>query len=129
MRKFMFLMLLAIPLMGGAALAASVSGTVSSINTRTGIVQLSNGATYYLADRVRLSTVRPGDIVRIQYERQTGARVASDIVKTGRTAARIPVITPASGAAPAVRDNFSGNTHMCDPTPTDRNPCHNIGGQ
>jgi hypothetical protein len=129
MRKMILLMLLAIPLMGGAALAASVSGTVSSVNTRTGIVQLSNGATYYLADRVELSTLHPGDIVRIQYQRQTGARVASDIVKTGRTEAKVPVITPTRGAAPAVRDNFTGNSKMCAPTPTNRNPCYNIGGQ
>lgn len=122
MRKFMFLMLLAIPLMGGAALAASVSGTVSSVNTRTGIVQLSNGATYYLADRVRLSTVRPGDIVRIQYQRETGARVVSDIVKTGRTAAKLPVITPTRGAAPAVRNNFGVDKGMCKRT-ANSNPC------
>ena len=122
MRKLIFLMLLAIPLMGGAALAASVSGTVSSVNTRTGIVQLSNGATYYLADRVQLSTVRPGDIVRIQYQRQTGARVVSDLVKTGRTEAKVPVITPTRGAPPAVRNNFGVDKGMCKKTATS-NPC------
>jgi hypothetical protein len=122
MRKLILLMLLAIPLMGGAALAASDSGTVSSVNTRTGIVQLSDGTTYYLADRVRLSTVRPGDIVRIQYQRRTGGAVASDIVKTGRTEAKVPVVTPARGAAPAVRNNFGVDHGMCKKTAT-TNPC------
>src|SRR5215216_6024639 len=106
MRKLILLMLLAIPLLGGAALAASDSGIVSAVNTRTGIIQLSDGARYYLADRVQLSTFRPGDLVRIQYQRRTGGPVASDIVKVGRTEGKIPVVTPARGAAPAVRNNF-----------------------
>jgi len=122
-------MLLAIPLMGGAALAASDSGTVRSVNTVTGIIQLADGAQYYLADRVELSTFRPGDIVRIQYQRQTGARVASDVVKTGKTEAAVPVVTPARGAANGVNKNFGNKDDMCKPTPSDRNPCYNIGGQ
>jgi hypothetical protein len=129
MRKLILLMLLAIPLMGGAALAASDSGTVSSVNNRTGIVQLSDGATYYLADRVQLSTIRPGDIVRVQYQRRTGGAVASDIVKTGRTEAKVPVVTPARAAATGVRSNLVTNSKMCEPTATNRNPCHNVGGQ
>jgi len=129
MRKLIMLMLLAIPLMGGAALAASNSGTVSAVNTRTGIIQLSDGATYYLANRVTLSTFRPGDVVRITYERQTGGAVANDIVKTGTTKAKVPVITPARAAARGVRNDFGVKSDMCKPTATDRNPCYNIGGQ
>lgn len=129
MRKLIMLMLLAIPLMGGAALAASDSGTVSAVNTRTGIIQLSDGATYYLANRVTLSTFRPGDVVRIRYERQTGGAVANDIVKTGRTEAKVPVVSPARAAARGARTNFGVQNDMCKPTPTDRNPCYNIGGQ
>ena len=129
MRKFIItLMLLALPLMGGAALAASDSGTVGSVNTRTGILQLTDGATYYVANRVRLSTFRQGDNVRIQYERRTGGSVASDIVKTGKSKTAVPVITPVRGSN-AARNNFSGNSKMCSPTATDRNPCYNIGGQ
>ena len=129
MRKLIItLMLLALPLMGSAALAASDSGTVRSVNTRTGILQLTDGATYYVSNRVRLSTFRPGDTVRIQYERRTGGSVASDIVKTGKAKTAIPVITPVRGSN-AIRNNFTGNSKMCAPTATDKNPCYNVGGQ
>ena len=44
------------------------------------------------------------------------------IVKTGRTEAKVRVITPARGAAPAVRNNFGVDHGMCKKTTTS-NPC------
>lgn len=127
MRKMIIaLMFLTLPLMGGAALAASDSGTVHQVNTRTGILQLADGATYYVPNRLTLSRLQKGDTVRVQFERRTGAAVANEIVKTGRTKGAVPVITPTRDAA-RVHNNFGVDTGMCKITPTS-NPCY-IGAQ
>lgn len=127
MRKLILSLLLTLPLMAGAALAASDRGTISAININTGMLRLSDGVTYYTPNRLTLNRLRQGDIVRIQYDREQGSRVAREVVRTGHAKSAGPVITPARGAG--VDKNFSTNTHMCDPTPTDRNPCYDIGGQ
>lgn len=127
MRKLIFtLMLLALPLMGGAAFAASDSGTVHLVNTRTGMLQLADGSTYYVPNRLTLSRLRKGDTVRVQFERRTGGAVADEVVRTGRSRSAGPVVTPTRGA-PAVRKNFSINRDMCKVTATS-NPCY-IGAQ
>jgi hypothetical protein len=125
MRKLIFSTLIAMPLLAGAAFAASDSGTVSDVNIYTGIVRLSDGATYYMPNRSALNRIREGDVVRIQYDREGGSRVARDIERTGRSAGT--VVTPTR--APGVRNNFGNNDDMCEPTANDRNPCYNIGGQ
>jgi hypothetical protein len=126
MRKLIISLLIAVPLLGGAAYAASDSGTVSDINNYTGTVRLSDGATYYMPNRILLNRIREGDVVRIQYDREGGSRIARDIEKTGRTEGS--VVTPTRDVG--VRNNFvSGKSTMCDPTPEDRNPCYNMGGQ
>lgn len=126
MRKLIFSTLLVLPLLAGAAFAASSSGTVSAVNTRTGILQLSNGATYYVPNRVLLSRYRQGDEVRIQYERREGLRVADDVVKTGEGSG--PVVTPTRDVG--VNKNFTNQkSDMCEPTSSNRNPCYDIGGQ
>ena len=126
MRKLIFSTLLVLPLLAGAAFAASSSGTVSAVNTRTGILQLSNGATYYVPNRVLLSRYRQGDEVRIQYERREGLRVADDVVKTGEGSD--PVVTPTRDVG--VNKNFMNQkSDMCEPTSSNRNPCYDIGGQ
>jgi hypothetical protein len=128
MRKLIIPLMLALPLMAGAALAASDSGTVSAININTGLLRLSDGATYYTPNRLILNRLRQGDIVRIQYDREQGSRVAREVVRTGRSAADGPTITPTRGDG--VTKNFTEQkTKMCDPTPEDRNPCYDIGGQ
>lgn len=127
MRKMIIaLMLLALPLMGGAALAASDNGTVHQVNTRTGILQLADGATYYVPNRLTLSRLQKGDTVRVQFERRTGGPVANEVVKTGRTQGAAPVITPTRDAA-RVKNNFGVDTGMCKVTATS-NPCY-IGAQ
>lgn len=126
MRKLILLALLAIPLMGGAALAASDSGTVYSVDTRTGMLRLTDGASYYVSDRARLSTLRKGDIVRIDYEPRKGGPVAGDIVKTGRTENVRTVISPTRGGG--VQNNFTANSDMCKATAGNPNPCH-LGAQ
>lgn len=88
---------------------------------------LSRGAVYDTPNRLTLNRLHQGDTVRIQYDREAGTRVANDIVKTGRARNAGTVIIPARGGD--VVKNFSTNTHMCDPTPGDRNPCYDIGGQ
>jgi hypothetical protein len=127
MRKLIISLLLTFPLISGAALAASDTGTVNAININTGTLRLSDGTTYYTPNRLTLNRLRQGDTVRIQYDREAGTRVANDIVKTGRAKNAGPIIVPARGGG--VTKNFSTNTHMCDPTPEDRNPCYDIGGQ
>ncbi len=127
MRKLIIILsFLALPLMSGAALAASDSGIVRFIDTRTGTLQLSDGATYYVPDRVSLSRFKKGDEVRIRYQRRTGDRVASDVIKMGETQAKVPVITPARGNA-GVHKNFVADPNMCKVTATS-NPCH-VGAQ
>ncbi|WP_119273696.1 DUF1344 domain-containing protein [Taklimakanibacter deserti] len=127
MRKLIFSTLLILPLLAGAALAASSSGTVSAVNTRTGTLQLSNGATYYVPNRVMLSRYRQGDVVRIQYERREGLRVADDVVKTGSSEGAT-IVTPTRDVG--VNKNFMNQkSDMCEPTPSNRNPCYDIGGQ
>lgn len=127
MRKMIIaLMLLALPLMGGAALAASDSGTVHLVNTRTGILQLADGATYYVPNRLTLSRLQKGDTVRVQFERRTGAAVANEIVRTGRGQGAAPVITPTRDAA-RVQKNFGVDSGMCKVTATS-NPCY-LGAQ
>jgi hypothetical protein len=125
MRKLIISTLIAIPLLAGAAFAASDSGTVSYVNAYTGTVRLSDGATYYMPNRIGLSGLRAGDVVRIQYDREGGSRIARDVERTGRSANT--VVTPARGAG--VNNNFTVNSKMCEPTASDRNPCYNIGGQ
>ena len=128
MRKlFLTLAFLTLPLMGGAALAASDSGVVGSVNMRTGILQLTDGATYYVPNRLRLNRLQQGDTVRVEFERQTGGAVASGIEKTGSAEGAVPVVTPTRGGD--VRNNFTANSKMCDATPDDKNPCYNVGGQ
>ena len=128
MRKLLMLMLLIVPLMGGAALAASDSGTVQYIDTRTGTLQLSDGAKYYVPNRLTLSRLHRGDKVSIQYERQKGARVAQGVEKTGTSEGSVPVITPARGSAAGVRNNFGVDRDMCKATASSRNPCF-LGAQ
>lgn len=126
MRKLFLSLLLTLPLMAGAAFAASDSGTVSAINVRTGNLQLSDGTTYYVPNRTLLSRYREGDVVRIQYERQQGTRVADEVVKTGSREG--PVVTPARDVG--VNKNFANQkSKMCEPTSGNRNPCYDIGGQ
>lgn len=126
MRKLIFSTLLVLPLLAGAAFAASSSGTVSAVNTRTGTLQLSNGATYYVPNRVLLSRYRAGDEVRIQYEHRQGTRVADDVVKTGSSEGT--VVTPTRDVG--VNKNFMNQkSDMCEPTSSNRNPCYDIGGQ
>ena len=127
MRKLIISLLFTLPLLAGAALAASSSGTVNAINVNTGTLRLSDGTTYYTPNRLTLNRLRTGDIVRIQYEREKGWRIVNDVVKTGRAKSFSTVITPARGAG--VTKNFTTNTHLCDPTPERRNPCYDIGGQ
>jgi hypothetical protein len=127
MRKIIItLTLLLLPLMGGAALAASDSGIVQSINNRTGILQLTDGATYYVPNRLRINLLQKGDRVRVQFERRAGDRVASEVVKTGEGAREVPVITPTRDAK-RVNNNFGVDSGMCKVTPTS-NPCY-IGAQ
>jgi hypothetical protein len=127
MRKLILPILLALPFMAGAAFAASDSGMVNAINVRTGTVQLSDGATYYAPNRVELSRLRLGDVVRIHYDREKGTRLVRDIVKTGHRDAARTVITPAAGAGTV--KNFGVHRDMCQPTSENRNPCYDIGGQ
>lgn len=126
MRKLIMLMLLAIPLMAGGALAASDTGIVNSVNTRTGILQLSDGATYYVPNRLPLSRLKAGDEVRIQYERRKGGSVASDVETTGRSDVDSTVVSPVSRAR--VRNNFGVDSGMCKATADRSNPCY-IGAQ
>jgi hypothetical protein len=128
MRKLLMLMLLITPLMGSAALAASDSGVVRFIDTRTGTLELSDGVKYYVPNRLTLSRLHQGDKVSIQYERQTGARVAQEVERTGARSGNVPVITPARGAAAGVRNNFVIDRDMCKATASSRNPCF-LGAQ
>jgi hypothetical protein len=128
MRKMIISLLFAIPLLAGAALAASDSGTVGRVDTRTGTLQLSDGATYYVPNRTMLSRYRQGDQVRISYEREQGMRVADDIMKTGEAEGANTVVTPTRDVG--VRKNFMNQkSKMCEPTADDKNPCYDIGGQ
>lgn len=127
MRKTIIaLTLLTLPLLGGAALAASDSGIVRSADTRTGMLQLSDGASYYVPNRLTLSRLQKGDTVRVQFERRTGAAVANDVVRTGRSQAAVPVVTPTRDAA-SVKKNFAIDSGMCKVTATS-NPCY-VGAQ
>ena len=127
MRKLIFtLSLLLLPLMGGAALAASDSGIVRSVNTVTGMLLLSDGASYYVPNRLALSRFKTGDEVRVRFERRTGGPVASQVVKTGETARDVPVITPARDAK-RINNNFGPDNGMCKMSPG-HNPCY-IGAQ
>ena len=66
MRKLIIILsLMLLPLMGGAALAASDSGIVRSVNTVTGMLLLSDGASYYVPNRLTLSRFKRGDEVRL----------------------------------------------------------------
>ncbi|WP_162913986.1 DUF1344 domain-containing protein [Taklimakanibacter lacteus] len=127
MRKLIItLSLLLLPLMGGAALAASDSGTVRFVDTRTGMLQLADGASYYVPNRLPLSRLKKGDTVRIQFENRTGGPVVSKIVRTGSSDRAVPVITPARDAR-RVNKNFGIDNGMCKVTATS-NPCY-IGAQ
>lgn len=127
MRKLIItLSLLLLPLMGGAALAASDSGIVQSINNRTGILQLTDGATYYVPNRLSINLLQKGDKVRVQFERRAGDRVAREVVKTGEAGRNAPVITPARDAK-RVNNNFGVDSGMCKVTATS-NPCY-VGAQ
>jgi uncharacterized protein DUF1344 len=128
MRKLLLSLLLTLPLMAGAAFAASNNGTVSAVNTRTGTLQLSDGASYYVPNRTMLSRYHAGDEVRVRYERQQGMRVVDEIVKTGGAGNAGPVVTPTRDVG--VNKNFSSQkSKMCEPTANNRNPCYDIGGQ
>lgn len=128
MRKlFITLAFLTLPLMGGAALAASDNGVVRSVDTRTGILQLADGASYYVPNRLTLSRLQKGDTVRVQFDRTTGHAVASDVERTGRSQGAVPVVSPTRGNP--VNKNFVTNSKMCDATADDKNPCYNVGGQ
>ena len=120
MRKLIMSTLIAIPLLTASVFAASDSGTVSYVNAYTGTVRLSDGATYYVPNRLLASKVRQGDVVRIQYDRDGASRVARDIARTGSKAA--PVITPTRGEG--VNKNFlNRKSTMCDARPDNKNPC------
>ncbi|MGE4253494.1 MAG: DUF1344 domain-containing protein [Parvibaculaceae bacterium] len=121
MRKLILSTLIALPLLTASVLAASDKGTVSYVNAYTGTVQLSDGATYYVPNRVLASKLRRGDVVRIEYDRDGGSRVVRDVERTGRIEGTI--ITPARDVG--VKKNFvNGKSHMCDARPDDPNPCY-----
>ena len=127
MRKLIItLSLMLLPLMGGAALAASDSGIVRSANTVTGMLLLSDGASYYVPNRITLSRIKKGDEVRVRFERRTGGPVASQVVKTGETANEVRVITPARDAK-RINNNFGPDNGMCKTSPG-HNPCY-LGAQ
>lgn len=124
MRKMLLSLLCAVPLLTGAAFAASDSGTVSSANARTGMLRLADGVTYYVPNRGTFSWVRPGDAVSIDYDRTADGRVANEVsrIDSGES-----TISPVKGEA--VRKNFvNGKSTMCDATADEKNPCY-IGAQ
>jgi hypothetical protein len=126
MRKLILSTLIALPLLTAAAFAASDSGVVSRVDTRNGTLQLSDGATYYVPNRVLLSRYRQGDEVSVQFERRQGIRVADEVVKTGARGGT--VVTPTRDVG--VNKNFTNQkSKMCEPTADSRNPCYDIGGQ
>lgn len=80
MKKLMSaLCALAILTGAAAAMAADVTGTIKSIDTKAMTFTLDNGATYKAEKSVKLSSLRIGEKVKVAYEMKYGVNEASSV--------------------------------------------------
>ena len=82
MKKLMSaLCALAILTGAGAAMAADVTGTIKSIDTKTMTFTLDNGATYKAEKSVHLASLKIGEKVKVVSEMKNGVNEASSVQK------------------------------------------------
>ncbi len=81
MRKLIAATLVALPLMGGLALAESQSdtGVIKHINVAKGTLQLADGKTFSVPKSIKLGTFKANEKVMVSYTMTNGKMLATSI--------------------------------------------------
>jgi len=81
MRKLLAASLVALPLLGGVALAASQSdtGVIKHINATKGMLQLADDKTFSVPKSIKLGGFKPNEKVVVDYTMTNGKMLATSI--------------------------------------------------
>ena len=64
------------------AQAAEITGTVSSVNTKTDSITLNDGKAYVLPEGIEAESVKVGENVKVTFTQSKGQNRASALIKT-----------------------------------------------
>ena len=64
------------------AQAAEMTGTVSSVNTKTDSITLNDGKAYVLPEGIEAESVKVGENVKVTFTQSKGQNRASALIKT-----------------------------------------------
>lgn len=65
-----------------SAQAAEITGTVSSVNTKTDSITLNDGKAYVLPEGIEAESVKVGENVKVTFTQSKGQNRASALIKT-----------------------------------------------
>jgi hypothetical protein len=64
----------------GSALAEEASGTITSVDPASRMIQLEDGTSFIVSEGVAIESLQPGTEVTVSYEEQNGENVATEVV-------------------------------------------------
>ena len=64
----------------GSALAEEASGTITSVDPASRMIQLDDGSSFTVSEGVAIESLQPGTEVTVSYEEQNGENVATEVV-------------------------------------------------